>query len=195
MLSLTQHLGFLRHFWVIVALGLFNCAAPEEPAGLQQTSTPGSATKKEEKPPDKAEQATFNFGGAAVGDDTTKSAVKECVDKGNFYERRTDQTVGCTTMKLAKVNCTDDGVKAAMSGIVQGLWASKFKCEPTALGCLKGFLVDQCLDCPTWDANDTCREFVLPGKGNEQKKAGFIIHLVKEDATGLTQRRVFNANP
>jgi len=134
MLSLTQHLGFSRRLWVIVALGLFNCAAPEEPAGLQQASTPGSATKKEEKAADKTDQAKFNFGGAAVGDETTKSAVKECVDKGNFYERRTDQTVGCTTMKLAKIDCTDEGVKSAMSKVVRDIWVSKFECDPTATG-------------------------------------------------------------
>jgi hypothetical protein len=195
MLSLTQHLGFSRRLWVIVALGLFNCAAPEEPAGLQQASTPGSATKKEEKAADKTDQAKFNFGGAAVGDETTKSAVKECVDKGNFYERRTDQTVGCTTMKLAKIDCTDEGVKSAMSKVVRDIWVSKFECDPTATGCLKGFLVDQCLDCPTWDANETCKDFAEVGKGNEQKKAGFIIHLVKESGTVLTPRRVFNPKP
>lgn len=195
MLSLTQHIGFSRHLLVIAALGLFNCAAPEEPAGLQQTSTPGSAPKKEEKAADKTDQAKFNFGGAAVGDDTTKSAVKECVDKGNFYERRTDQTVGCTTMKLAKIDCTDEGVKSAMTKVVRDIWVSKFECDPTATGCLKGFLVDQCLDCPTWDANDTCRDFAAPGKGNEQKKAGFIIHLVKETGNVLAPRRVFNPKP
>jgi hypothetical protein len=189
----AKNIRYSRCLLVIAALGLFTCAAPEEPAGLQQTSTTGSAAKKEEKPADKAEQTTFNFGGAAVGDSTTKSAVKECVDKGNFYERRTDQTVGCTTMKLAKVNCTDDGVKAAMSTVVRGAWESKFACDTD--GCLKGFLVDQCLDCPTWDANDTCREFGAAGKGNEQQKPGFIIHLVKESGTGLTPRRVFNPKP
>lgn len=192
MISLTQHLGFSRHLWVIVALGLFNCAAPEEPAGLQQTST--STTKKEEKPADKTDQVKFNFGGAAVGDDSTKSAVKECVDKGNFYERRTDQTVGCTTMKLAKIDCTDEGVKAAMTKVVRDIWVSKFECDPTATGCLKGFMVDQCLDCPTWDANDTCRSFAEVGKGNEQKKPGFIIHLVKESGAG-SNPRVFTPKP
>jgi hypothetical protein len=193
MLSRKQHLGFPQGLMVIAALGLINCAAPEEPAGLQQTAT--STTKKEEKAADTTEEATFNFGGAAVGDATTKSSVKECVDKGTFYERRTDQTVGCTSMKLAKVNCTEEGVKLAMTKVVRDIWVSKFECDPTANGCLKGFLVDQCLDCPTWDANETCKDFAAVGRGNEQKSAGFIIHLVKEESTGLTPRRVFNPKP
>ncbi len=190
MLRYAQNIANTRCLLVVAALGLLTCAAPEEPAGLQQTDTPGSANKKEEKPADKADQATFNFGGAQVADSATKSAVKECVDKGLFYERLTTKTVGCTTMKLAKVNCTDDGVKASMSTVLRQAYENLFKADGE--GSLKGFLVDQCLDCPTWDANETCRELAEPTKGNEQKKPGFIIHLLKESGTGLTPRRVFS---
>lgn len=179
---------------VLVTIGLFSCAPPEEPAGLEKGSAAGPSTKNDGKAKRNSEQGPFNFGGAPVGDNTTKSAVKECVDKGFFYERRADKTVGCTTMKLAKINCTEDGVKVAMNSVTRPIWTAKMAMDVSSGG-LKGFQIDQCLDCPTWDANSTCAEFGAAGKGNEQKKSGFIIHLIKQDGTGLTPRRVFSPKP
>lgn len=190
MVTFTQNSRYSKCLLVVAALGLITCAAPEEPAGLQQSSPPASTTKKEGTAPTAAGQATYNFGGAPVGDDTMKAEVKACVEKGTFYERRTDKTVGCTTMKLAKVNCTADGVRAAMSIPVRDTWDSKFLTDGE--GGLKGYLVDQCLDCPTWDANSVCAELAIPRAGNESKRAGFIINLVKQEGTGISLRRAFN---
>jgi hypothetical protein len=53
---------------------------------------------------------------------------------------------------------------------------------------LAGFVVDQCIDCPTADANSFCASATT---GNPSRKPGFLIMLLKQSGNQLLSRKQF----
>jgi len=113
-----------------------------------------------------------------------QAAVKRCVEKGLFYNRSSSTSAGCTSYSLARVDCTDEGVKASMSVGFRRGYEANLKSNDPSYG-LAGFLVDQCIDCPTAEANSFCASAV---NGNPGKKPGFLIMLLKPSGTQLQSR-------
>lgn len=169
--------------WLFLACLCFSCAAPEEPQSLQKS------TSSDEKLPETVSRASrsFNFGGAAVGDNDMRAAVKSCVDKGFFYNRSTTNSPGCTSYSLAKLDCTDEGVKASMSAGIRRGYEDNLRSDDPTFG-LAGFLVDQCIDCPTSDANPFCAS---AKNGNPGRRPGFLIMLLKPSGSQTLSRMQF----
>jgi hypothetical protein len=161
-----------------------SCAAPEEPESLQKTTT---TRESQESAVVSRSTQTFNFGGAAVGDDDLRATVKSCVEKGLFYERSSTNSPGCTSYSLAKMDCTNEGVKASMSVGIRKAYEENLKSDDPLYG-LAGFVVDQCLDCPTADANSVCASATT---GNPNRRPGFLIMLLKQSGNQLLSRKQF----
>lgn len=169
---------------LIAASAFVSCAAPEEPESLQKTSLGSESAAAIES---RSSTRTFNFGGADLGDDDAKAALKSCVETGFFYDRSKTNADACTSYALAKLDCTDDGVKAAMSAGIRRAYENNLKNDDPTYG-LAGFIVDQCVDCPTADANPVCASATA---GNPGKRAGFLIMLLKQNGAHLQSRKQF----
>jgi len=78
--------------------------------------------------------------GAQIGDEQMKKAVSDCTGKGNFYSRKDEGK--CTTQKLAKVECTVEGLKKTMSQRNRKAFE-----ERIARPDYKDFEIDQCVAC------------------------------------------------
>ncbi len=172
--------------WLFVSSLCLSCAAPEEPESLQKTT---STRENQSTAVVNRSTKTFNFGGAAVGDDNLRATVKSCVEKGLFYDRSTMNSPGCTSFSLAKMDCTDEGVKASMSVGIRKRYEENLRNDDPLYG-LAGFVVDQCIDCPTADANSFCASATT---GNPSRKPGFLIMLLKQSGTQLLSRKQFIA--
>lgn len=157
------------------------CAPPEEPAELKKSggslvsSRDGGSSGTISKT-----DANVNYGGASIGDTDTQAAVKKCVQQGLFFDRKATPSPVCTNLALAKINCTDDGVKAGMKGGFLDGYNALLK--DTSSNGLSGFVVDQCLDCPTADANPKCSAT----GGNSAKKPGVLIFYLKQGPSGTS---------
>jgi len=168
-------------FW---PLALQSCAPPTDPLSSQNASSVSEASP--EKNATRSAKAV-NYGGAKLGDAMTQEEVKTCVGKGMFYERGPQRPVRCTDYALAKIDCSETGVKLEMSPGIKGAFENVLNSDDPQLG-LKGFVVDQCLDCPTADANPLCSSVA----GNEGRKPGFIIYFLKQtDSQGLRSMSQF----
>jgi hypothetical protein len=167
---------------LLIGLTLSSCAPPEEPESYQKG---GSFGKDSTMSAESMEE--FNFGGAPIGDSDTQEAVKACVDKGLFYERSAAREIGCTSYPLAKLNCTDEGVKSAMSAGIRNAYQEMLANSDPAIG-LSGYTIDQCLDCPTANANPVCASAV---NGNRSNRPGFLIMFLKQDGSKLNSRMQF----
>lgn len=170
--------------WLYLANICLSCAAPEEPESLQKTT---SIQESKESAVVSRSSKTFNFGGAAVGDDDLRATVKSCVDKGLFYDRSLTNSPGCTSFSLAQMDCTNEGVKASMSVGIRRAYEDNLKSDDPSYG-LAGFVVDQCLDCPTADANSVCASATT---GNPNRRPGFLIMLLKQSGNQLLSRMQF----
>lgn len=166
------------------SLALQSCAPPSDPLSSQSsTAVSGASADKNATRSAKA----VNYGGAKLGDATTQEEVKTCVEKGMFYERGPQRPVRCTTYPLAKIDCSEAGVKLEMSPAIKGVFEGYLNSDEPQHG-LKGFVVDQCLDCPTADANPLCSSVA----GNLERKPGFIIYFLKQtDSQGLRSMSQF----
>lgn len=170
--------------WLFVSSLCLSCAAPEEPASLQKTT---STRESQSTAVVNRSTKTFNFGGAAVGDEDLRTTVKSCVDKGLFYDRSLTNSPGCTSFALAKMDCTDEGVKASMSVGIRKRYEENLRNDDPLYG-LAGFVVDQCIDCPTADANSVCASATT---GNPSRRPGFLIMLLKQSGNQLLSRKQF----
>jgi len=138
-----------------IGLSLTNgCAAPHEPSSLKsQSITKASDANNVSAAAQSA--SSVNYGGASVGDSATKEAVKKCLDGGNFYERRKNPTPRCTDMRLAKVSCTDATIQNIMTPDQKATYQRMLADSDPTKG-LQGYLLDQCLDCPSPTTNSYC---------------------------------------
>lgn len=169
---------------ILLASALVSCAPPEEPDSLQKFSDRSGDSSQDNN----RSGRVFNFGGAQLGDEATKASVKTCVEKGFYYDRGTSSQTGeCTRYPLAKIDCTDEGIKAAMSPGIRMAYESNLKNDDPTYG-LAGFVPDQCIDCPTADANPVCASAT---NGNPGRKPGFLILLLKQSGNQLISRKQF----
>jgi len=167
---------------LIIGFSFSSCAPPEEPESYQKGGSFGKdSTMSAESMED------FNFGGAPIGDSGTQEAVRECVDRGFFYERGPARDIECTSYRLAKLNCTDEGVKSVMSSGIRTAYEGMLANTDPATG-LAGYTIDQCVDCPTADANPVCASAV---NGNKSNRPGFLIMFLKQDGSKINSRMQF----
>jgi hypothetical protein len=145
-------------------------------SGEETTSSgSGDATAASGSGSDAAEPASFKREGAQlVGDDGTKKEVKDCGTSGKLYDRFA-ATPGCTTTDLAKIDCTADGIKAALAGNDKLL--GQFNTALT--GSYAGMEVDQCVDCPVGNGIAQCATSKPPTNG------GTKVLFVKMDGTKI----------
>lgn len=169
---------------LVLSLALHSCAPPSDPLSSQNAIAGTEASG--DKNATRAAKAV-NYGGAKLGDSMTQEEVKTCVEKGLFYERGPQRPVRCTTYALAKIDCSDSGVKLEMPPLIKSAYENILASDDPQLG-LKGFAVDQCLDCPTADANPLCSSVA----GNPERKPGFIIYFLKQtNSQGLRSMSQF----
>lgn len=175
-----QFIALCGPWGLILTLLMASCAPPEEPDSMQKFNDRSDDSSQDNR-------RVFNFGGAQLGDEATKAAVKTCVAKGFYYERgSTSQSAECTTYPLAKMDCTEEGIKAAMSPGVRMAYESNLKSDEPTYG-LAGFVPDQCIDCPTADSNPVCSK----APGNPGRKPGFVILHLKQSGSQLMPREQF----
>ncbi len=113
-------------------------------------------------------------GAQSVGDDAQKKEVKDCGASGKFYDRFAD-TPTCGSVELAKVDCTDDGIKAALAASEKLLAQFKEAVSTT----YSGMEIDQCVDCPVGTAIGQCKTATPP------KAGGTKVLFVKMDGTKI----------
>lgn len=121
--------------------------------------------------------ASYDFGGADIGDDETKREVQDCHDDGNVYDRFSGDAGKCGKLQLAAIDCT---LKA-----LRGLLTDKQKTQfnDSLAGKYSGYEIDQCGDCE----KDSDQKACDPGDSKE----GMIVFFVKEvneeeEIAGLT---------
>jgi len=141
----------IKHTSILLATILAaGCRPPEQPASLNSGSSGNASSSTNTSGTAAASPSGFYAGGAEVGDQATKDAVKKCLDTKVFFDR---QTGTCTNNKLAGLECKDDKLSAFMS-LAQ---LESLKGFRAAGGKLEGFLLDQCLDCSDPSANQYCK--------------------------------------
>jgi hypothetical protein len=112
-----------------------------------------------------------SIGGADIGDEGSKSAVKICNTEGYYYDRYNGEKGACTKIQLAKVKCTQKGLQKILT-------ESQIEQLETSLKkSYKGWLIDQCIDCPPDSTEDLCAS----KDGDEQ--VGTKVLFVKEGET------------
>jgi hypothetical protein len=155
-------------------------------SGGSDTSSSDSGTDSSSSTDDtSASSGDFKAGGADISDDDTKAAVKKCLDKQLFYDRFAKDGVGeCSKLKLAKVDCTTDGIRKVLSA------ALKTQFDAALADGYKDFTLDQCLDCPTGNKEELCKNT----KG--EQKEGTKVFYVKMDKDQITGKAlVFSIRP
>lgn len=141
-----------------------SCQAPQEPASLQDS---GVAQADAAGGSSNAGAETFDAGGALVGTEAMKTALKQCLVTKKFYDR---QSATCTAFSLANVACKADKIK----GIMNQEQIRGFDSLLADASKLKDFLLDQCLDCSDPSSNLFCK-----GPTNQTSK-GVRLFFVKE---------------
>lgn len=141
----------------------------EEDTGTSEASSSSSGSASADEP------SSYERPGAqTVGDEATKKDVKDCNDKGKFYDRFGDPSA-CGGVDLAKVDCTEAGIKKALEGKDKLL--KQFK---EALGSgYNNMEIDQCVDCPPGTSIEICKAASPP------KNGGTKVMFVKMDGTTI----------
>ncbi len=170
----TVHLKFIITFALVAS-----CAAPEEPAGLKSGVT--STTDKSATPKAKAAAIAVNYGGASIGDDDLKAAVKKCLDQGKFFDRSSSVTGACTSYKLAEVSCTDSTITSMMDARDTEDYKKIMSRD------LPGYSLDQCLDCSSPVGNSFCEG----NKTEKEKLPGTRLFHVKVTGTVVDIKTVY----
>lgn len=178
-----------RIYLVVSAIGLIlvnRCAAPEEPSSLQTSQSLNKTS--DGKNISAAAQSSFpvDYGGASVGDSATQEAVKKCLRGGNFYERRSNPTSRCTDMRLAKVSCTDGTIQNIMTPDLKASYQKMLGDSDPKKG-LEGYVLDQCLDCPSATSNSYCEGTAAV----KPTTAGLRLFLVKGTTGTLESKTVY----
>lgn len=122
------------------------------------TNKKGSGTDDEEADKDdengvdaEKEPKTYQRPEAEIGDEATRTASKACHDQGLAFDRFNGEAPACTTVKLALVDCTTDGLRAALVSKTQ---TEQFDQAMTAN--YSGWTIDQCVDCPPGNSEVLC---------------------------------------
>ena len=121
----------------------------------------------------------WNYGGANIGGDAMKAGLSACRDQKLYYDRHAgEENVGeCSSLQLAEMNCTSDGIKALMStGQFEAFAKARGETgtdEEKEAASLKGFLIDQCVDCPEGASGYEC--------DSEKYESGTSIVLVQAE--------------
>jgi len=177
-----------RIYLLVSAIGLIlvnRCAAPQEPSSLKsQSLTKASDSNNGSAAAQSA--SSVNYGGALVGDSATQEAVKKCLSVGTFYERRSNPTPKCTDMRLAKVSCTDATIQNIMTPDVKASYQKMLGDSDPKTG-LQGYVLDQCLDCPSPTANSYCEGTAAV----KPTAAGIRLFLVKGTTGTLESKTVY----
>lgn len=163
----------MRYFIAFLMSMIVACAAPPEPASLRNEGEQNRSDNQQKSQANGDQKAAVDYGGALVGDDATRSKVKECLDKGNFYERRSNPVPHCTQYALAKVVCKEASIKDIMSD------SQKADYEKFLKTTLAGYSLDQCLNCESPAGNSYCE-----GSDPKRTDAGIRLYFVKEKNVG-----------
>lgn len=134
---------------VIVVAATVSCRPPDSPAELQSSDSSPTTPKQI---PVGSENSIPVVGGAPVGVPEMQKKVSDCLAKKMFYDRQSSAADKCTTMPIAEVSCQlpdaangSSNIKSIMTP-VQATEFDKYLGDETSL---KGYLLDQCLDCST----------------------------------------------
>lgn len=113
--------------------------------------------------------SSFDYGkGARFGPDNLLSAMDSCTEKGKFFDRvlvdslpdeatESQYSAGCTSLTLAKIDCTKEGVISHTEAKSKDeSFTKKVKDNIQGLT-LGGFEVDQCLICLKGSEEDLCQ--------------------------------------
>jgi len=179
----------IRIYLLVSAIGLtlvHGCAAPEEPSTLKASQSLTKAGDGKNVSPAAQSAASINYGGALVGDSATQEAVKKCLSGGTFYERRSNPTPRCTDMRLASVSCTDATIQNIMTSDQKAAY-QKMLADSDLVKGLKGYVLDQCLDCPSPTANSYCEGTAAV----KPTTAGIRLFLVKGTTGTLDSKTVY----
>ena len=170
-----------------IGLILFNrCAAPEEPKSLLASQSLTKASDGKNISAAAQSTAVINYGGALVSDSATQEAVKKCLSQGTFYERRSNPTPRCTAMRLASVSCTDSTITNIMTPDQKTKYQEMLADSDVIKG-LKGYVLDQCLDCPSATSNSYCEGTAAV----KPTTAGIRLFLVKGTTGTLESKTVY----
>ena len=150
---------------LIVALAVGACAASAPPPPPPSGAIPSSTSSAKKKIPDDDEEATVEkettstetpaaaFLGADVGDTETKKAASDCIKTKKFFDRAGAAPGKCSTLKLADIECTVDGIKGTFTTDTD----KKAFADMLARDTYSGFLADQCIDCKG-SSDDLCKK-------------------------------------
>lgn len=129
---------------------------------------------------------------AEIGDEATRTASKACHDQGLAFDRFNGDTPACTTVKLALVDCTADGLRAALVSKTQ---TEQFDQAMTAN--YSGWTIDQCVDCPPGNSEVLCtnqstgtaqvgtKVFFLQEEAEQIKAKAMVLPVRPERADGM----------
>ncbi len=161
---------------IMIVAHMTSCAAPEEPAGLKSSkSSLASQTNV------KASAMAVNYGGANIGDEDLKAAVKKCLDQGKFFDRSSSVTGACTSYKLAEVSCTDSTITTMMDARDTEDYKKIMSKD------LPGYTLDQCLDCSSPVGNSFCEG----NKAEKEKLPGTRLFHVKVTGTVVDIKTIY----
>ncbi len=131
-----------------------NSAEAEETAGTKKAEKSGSTSKDDELGGADGEVTSgtaFNYGGANIGDEDDKANVTKCHGDGKVYDRFGDEGGACSSLPLAKLDCTKAGIKAVLSDSQKKSFNDKLS------GSFAGWELDQCGDCPEDSDEKLCK--------------------------------------
>lgn len=169
-------------FSLVFALALMNCSTKAPQRKVTDDSKVSDAKddepveeeeEEQEEPeeevneaPESNEPDKFDCGGDRI-QESAYPDVSSCHEKGRFYDR-SDDGGSCTKVKLAKIDCTEKGLKKKMTD------EQKDDFDDALDGALEGYEVDQCIDCPPDGDEEFCE---IGGK----YKQGTVVFMVLED--------------
>jgi len=140
--------------------------------GTSCSDTSGTSTASLTDP------VSFDVGGADVGDDDTKKAVTTCQGSMKLFDRFSGDSGVCSDVDLASMDCTKDGIEKLLTA------NQKTQFEAEINGAYKGWLIDQCADCPEDSTSDICKSSI------GVKQTGTKVLFVLEDDQGLRGKAI-----
>ncbi len=158
-----------------------NSAETEQTSGTKKDDSLGSADDELGDADGEVSSGTaFNYGGANIGDEEDKANVTKCHEEGKVYDRFLEAGATCSSLPLAKLDCTKSGIKAVLSD------SQKASFEEKMSGSFDGWELDQCGDCPEDSDNALCKSttggkqtgtkvFFVTEEGDEIKGKALVL--------------------
>lgn len=162
----------------------FSCESPNPPpvpapvpnGTLKQSED--SLKNEEEEEEEKVSETpdlkpvTPSVGGADIGEEGIKTSVKICNAEGFYYDRYQGEKGTCSKVALAQVKCTEKGL---LKLLTEG---QKEQFKKSIKSTYKGWLLDQCIDCPKNTPNELCAN-----KDNENQVGTKVFFVSFDEST------------